>query len=99
MLESIKSEYYIPKLTEKLEKYISCCVSCILAKNKQGKKEGTLRPIPKGDVPLSTYYVDHLGPMMTTLKMYKYLFVVIDGFSKFGSILQRPPTRRKYWTD
>lgn len=40
-------------------------------------------PIPKGYVPLSTYHIDHLGPMTSTSKLYKYILVVIDGFSKF----------------
>lgn len=40
-------------------------------------------PIPKGDTPLSTHHVDHLGPMTLTSKQYKHLLVVIDGFSKF----------------
>lgn len=83
MIESISEEFYIPKLREKLEKYIRCCVPCILAEKKKGKKEGELRPIPKGDVPLATYHIDHRGPMTPTSKLYKHLFVVVDGFSKF----------------
>lgn len=93
MLESIKSEYYIPNLKEKLEKYVSCCVWCILAEGKREKKEGTLQTILKGDVPLSTYHLDHLGPMTATSKMYKYLFVVVDGFSKFVWIYPTKTTR------
>lgn len=29
------------------------------------------------------YHVDHLGPMTSTSKQYKHLFIVVDGFSKF----------------
>lgn len=83
MTKSITDEFYIPKLKEKLERFISCCVPCILAEKKKGKKEGELMPIPKGDTPLSTYHVDHLGPMTATSKLYKHLFVLVDGFSKF----------------
>lgn len=82
MTESINEDFYIPKLKEKLEKFVECCVPCILAEKKRGRKEGELIPIPKGDVPLETYHVDHLGPMTTTSKLYKYLFVIVDGFSK-----------------
>lgn len=56
---------------------------CILAIRKQGKKEGRLNPIPKGDTPLSTYLIDHVGPMDATSKAYKYLLVIVDGFRKF----------------
>ncbi|XP_043492374.1 uncharacterized protein LOC122517843 [Polistes fuscatus] len=53
------------------------------AERKQGKKEGQLQPIPKGDRPLETYHVDYLGPMTATSKAYKHILVVVDGFSKF----------------
>lgn len=99
MIEDIQNEYYIPKLKEKLEKYMSC-VSYILAERKRGK-EGDFKPIPKEDIPLSTYHVDHLGPIMTS-KLYKYLFVVIDGFSKFVWIYPTKTTnttntKRRCW--
>lgn len=95
MLESIRSEYYIPSLKEKLERYVSCCIQCILAEGKRGKTEGELQTIPKGDIPLTTYHIDHLGPMTSTSKMFKYLFVVIDGFSKFVWIYPTKTTNIK----
>jgi len=96
MSENIQNEYYIPKLREKIEKYISCCVPCILAEKKRGKKEGDeFMLIPKGDVPLSTYHVDHLGPITMTSKLYKHLFVVVDGFSKFVWIYPTKTTNTK----
>lgn len=35
------------------------------------------------DVPLHTYHVDHLGPLESTAKQYKHIFVVVDAFTKF----------------
>lgn len=55
----------------------------MLTEKKKSKKEGKLRSIPKGDVPLNIYHVDHLGPMTSTSKLYKYLLVIVDGRSKF----------------
>ena len=57
--ERMKEEFYVSNLNEKIEKVISCCIPCILAERKQGKKEGLLQPIPKGDRPLETYHIDH----------------------------------------
>lgn len=79
----IKRDYYIPQLGAKIKRQIECCVKCILAERKRGKTEGLLSPIPKGDVPFDTYHVDHVGPMDATEKLYKYLFVVVDGFTKY----------------
>ncbi|KXJ78025.1 hypothetical protein RP20_CCG005792 [Aedes albopictus] len=79
----IKRDYYIPHLSAKIKRQIECCVKCILAERKRGKTEGLLSPIPKGDVPFDTYHVDHVGPMDATEKLYKYLFVVVDAFTKY----------------
>lgn len=46
-------------------------------------------------MPLSTFHVDHLGPMTVTSKLYKYLFVVVDGFSKFVWIFPTKTTNTK----
>ena len=79
----IKQEYYIEKLAKKVKNVIENCIPCILSNRKSGKQEGFLNPIEKIDVPLHTYHVDHLGPLPATSKNYKYLFVVIDAFTKF----------------
>lgn len=81
--EIIKREFYIPKLSEKIQACIRNCVTCILGSRKEGKKEGMLHPIAKGDGPLTTYHVDHLGPLPSTNKNYQHIFAVIDDFSKF----------------
>lgn len=94
MSEIICQDYYIPKLTEKLEQISKNCVQCILADRKRGKREGE-RPIPKEDTPLLTYHMDHIGPMAETGKKYKYLFIVIDAFSKFTWIYPTKSTNSK----
>lgn len=79
----IKQEYDIQQLEEKIQSCISNCIVCLVSDRKRGKKEGYLHPIPKEDHPLQTYHIDHLGPMTTTDKLYKYVFAVTDGFCKF----------------
>lgn len=83
MKELIQREYWIDNLGAKLERIVKGCVPCILATRKAGKKEGLLHPIPKDDLPLSTYHVDHLGPLTESKKQYRYLFTVVDAFTKF----------------
>lgn len=62
MMEIIQEDYYIPKLKNKLEHYVACCVPCILTEKKKGKKKDLLRPIPKGDAP---YHMDHLSSIIS----------------------------------
>lgn len=79
----VRRGYAIDKLFEKCAKVISNCVPCILASRKSGKQEGLYNPIDKGKGPLETYHVDHLGPMPSSAKGYKYILVIVDAFTKF----------------
>ncbi|GIX85121.1 hypothetical protein CDAR_94141 [Caerostris darwini] len=81
--EVVKQEFFIPNLDNLTRKVIANCVPCILSNKKCGRKEGYLNPIPKGDVPLSTYHVDFIGPLPSTNKRYQHIFTVIDAFTKF----------------
>lgn len=81
--ELISREYYLENLKEKIKSVIDNCVECILVSHKKGRKEGYLNPIDKGDTPLSTYHIDHLGPLSSTHKNYKYLLTIVDAFTKF----------------
>lgn len=81
--ELIEREFWFPDMKKKIEHYVANCIPCIMAERKRGRKECLLRPIEKGDCPLETYHVDHLGPLATTKKNYKHLLVVVDGFTKF----------------
>jgi len=67
----------------KIEKIVRNCVTCILAERKQGKQEGYLNTIEKSELPLDTYHIDDLGPLPSTKKNYKYVFLVADAFTKF----------------
>ncbi|GFX41018.1 transposon Tf2-8 polyprotein [Trichonephila clavipes] len=82
--EIVKREFFIPNLSKQVQNVIINCVSCILANKKCGKKkEGFLNPIPKEDVPLSTYHVDFIGPLPSTNKRYQHILTIIDAFTKF----------------
>lgn len=81
--ELITREFYIENIRDKIKTVIDNCVECILISHKKGRKEGYLNPINKGDKPLSTYHIDHLGPLSSTNKNYKYLLTIVDGFTKF----------------
>ncbi|KAK9681060.1 7tm Odorant receptor [Popillia japonica] len=81
--ELLRRDYYIPSLEEKIKNVILNCIPYILAQRQSRKQKSLLNPIEKGEVPLQIYHVDHLGPMIQTGKGYKYLFVLVDAFSKF----------------
>ena len=93
--ELISKDYYLPKLEEKIQKHIQNCIPCIVTNRKLGKQEGELYPIHKEAEPLHTYHVDHLGPLESTSKNYKHIFVVIDAFTKFCCLYPTKSTSSK----
>ena len=79
----LRRDFWFKGMRQKVEKVIRSCVDCILAERKHGRQEGLLNTIDKGELPLNTYHVDHLGPLPSTRKAYRYIFAVVDAFSKF----------------
>lgn len=96
MKDILEKEYFIRNLQKRIENHIQGCVKCILAERKRGKSEGFLQPIPKGDQPLQTFHIDHLGPLQNTKKNYRYIFAIIDGFTKYSWLF---PTKTLYTED
>lgn len=81
--ELIKGDFWFPKMSRFIKKYVSSCLHCAYGKGDYGKKEGKLNPIPKPTEPMKMVHVDHLGPFCRTRKGYQYMLVVTDAFSKF----------------
>uniref|UniRef100_A0A034VAM6 RNA-directed DNA polymerase n=2 Tax=Endopterygota TaxID=33392 RepID=A0A034VAM6_BACDO len=82
-MHAIQQDFFIAHLEKKVKQHISNCVECIVHNRKAGKQEEFLHCIDKGDYPLATIHVDHLGILDSTSKNYKYIFAIVDGFSKF----------------
>ena len=74
-MERLREEYYIPNVEEKINDCINNCVECILSEKKRGKAEGHLQPIPKGDVPLDTFHMDHLGCICPCLRLENLIII------------------------
>lgn len=82
-MDLIKKDYWFPKMSRFIRKYVSSCLHCAYGKGNYGKKEGTLFPIPKPTDPMVMVHIDHLGPFCKTAKGYQYMLVITDSFSKF----------------
>ncbi|GFW00342.1 transposable element Tcb2 transposase [Trichonephila clavipes] len=80
----IKQSFYFPNIKKCVENVINNFIEYILVNKKRGKDEGLLNPIPKENIPLSTYHIDFLGPLPSTNKNYNHILSVIDAFTKFA---------------
>ncbi|GFV63422.1 hypothetical protein TNCV_43771, partial [Trichonephila clavipes] len=73
----VKDHYPLPFIEDILDKLQDTRVFSTI------DLQGFLHPLVKDDIPLSTYHIDHLGPLATSSKNYKFILAVIDSFTKF----------------
>lgn len=95
MIECIRRSYWFPKIREKCEEHVQNCLKCISFSPTSGKKEGYLHPIPKGNRPFDTLHIDHFGPVDKHTSLKKYIFLVVDAFSKFVRLFATKTTNSK----
>lgn len=82
-LASIKLYFWFPHMTRYVKKYVQHCLLCAVRKNQTGPKQGFLASIPKPNEPFHTVHADCLGPLPKNPSNFKYIFVLVDAFSKF----------------
>lgn len=79
----IQETYWLPKMKAKIKSHIMNCLECIVYSKSSGKPEGFRHGIPKGSEPFVTIHVDHYGPVDRSHATKRYVFLVIDAFTKY----------------
>jgi transposase InsO family protein len=82
-LKRINTNYWFAGARRFVTKYVRACLHCAYYKKTDLVRQGKLHPIPKTPVPFHTIHIDHVGPFVTSSKKNKYLFVLVDAFTKF----------------
>jgi len=95
MIESIRRTYWIPRIREKCEEHVRQCLKCISFEPMSGRREGYLHPIPKGSAPFNTLHIDHFGPVDHRVAAKKYVFLIIDAFTKFVRLYSTKTTNTR----
>jgi len=75
--------------------HIKKCLKCIAFSPINGKVEGLIHSIPKGNVPFNILHVDHLGPIDKKRLVKQHLLVAIDSFTKFVKLYPTKTTSSK----
>lgn len=92
--EFLKRTYWFRNAKDKIKEYIGNCLKCIVYSPDRGRDQGRLYNIPKKQEPFDTIHVDHCGPF-NLMGNNKYLFSVIDGFTKFVKLFVTKKTDTK----
>lgn len=82
-LAKILESFWFPGIAKFVKKYISHCLVCTEHKSHSGPKQGLLHPIHKEPLPFHTVHLDCTGPFGTSTEGYKYVLIIVDGFTKF----------------
>ena len=78
--DRMKKYVYWPQMEIDIKKFINDCNSCKMGKPSHFAKN-VLGKFPPVSSPFMRVHVDLMGPLKTTFKKNKYLFVAIDAFS------------------
>jgi len=78
----IQESYWFPEIKVKIRTHIRNCIKCISFSKSSVKIEGFIHGIPKGSISFEVIHIDHFGPVDRINTARKYVFVVIDAFTK-----------------
>lgn len=79
----IAKHYWFSGMREKVGKFVKNCLKCIYYSAPNGKSERNLYNIPKNPLPFDTIHIDHFGPLPAEISWARYVFAVVDAFTKF----------------
>lgn len=82
-LDKIYELYWFPKMSRRVRKFVENCLVCKSCKNKTGESQIQIHPTPKISQPWYTVHVDISGKLTGKSDTKGYVFVIIDGFTKF----------------
>lgn len=82
-VHGILGHYWFPNLKLKVRLHLENCVKCLSYSITAGKPEGELQILEKDVVHCKTLHIDHFGPLEITPQDYKYIFLIVDAFTKF----------------
>lgn len=79
----ITENFWFPGMDIFIKKYLTHCLVCVEKKTHHGPKQGMLHPIEKTPIPFHTIHLDCTGPFTRSGEGYKYILLIVDGFTKF----------------
>ena len=79
----ITRNFWFTSMRMYVRRHIQGCMSCLYSKQPGGRAAGYLHPIPPPSRPFERVHIDHLGPFPKTSQNNSYVFLVVDGLTKY----------------
>lgn len=71
-MTKISQNFWFPKMSAFIKKYIRHCLVCVKKNLHHGPKQGFLHPIDKTAIPFHTIHLDCTGPFSRSQDGYKF---------------------------
>lgn len=84
--DRIKRWYYWPKMDSQIREYINNCETCKACKPTNTTQRSPMGIFREPNRPFEIIYVDFVGPLPRSKSGNAYMFVIVDGFTKFVHI-------------
>lgn len=81
--DRIKRSFYWPKMDSDIRDYVAKCETCKACKPSNQIQRSPMGKLRETSRPFEIIYVDFVGPLPRSKSGNTFLFVVVDGFSKF----------------
>ncbi|CAL1683817.1 unnamed protein product [Lasius platythorax] len=93
--QGLHETYWFPSARKRIKDYIDNCVVCLMANSSINRFEGESQIEPPPEKPFEIIHADHFGPLQETADGYKYVFAVIDVYSRYACLYPTKTTNAK----
>lgn len=84
--DRVKRYYYWPRMDTDIREYVNKCETCKACKPANVVQRSPMGEFREPKRPFEIIYVDFVGPLPRSKAGHAYMFVVVDGFTKFVHI-------------
>jgi len=70
-------------MRNRIKNHIENCTVCMTANTPTNTERGELQITDTPEIPFHLIHVDHFDPLIKSSEGFKYIFVVVDTFTRF----------------
>jgi len=92
----IHGSYWFSNMRKRIRDYLENCVTCLFANSSSNRFEGQLQPESSPPTfPFELMHIDHFGPLQKSANGFKYIFAMIDAFTRYTWLFPTKTTNTK----
>jgi hypothetical protein len=93
--QGIHETYWFPSMRKRIRDYIENCVTCLMADSSAHRFEGQMQIEPLPKALFERIHVNHCGPLQETSDSHKYIFAVVDAYTRYTWLFATKSTGTK----